>query len=125
MRLEFFGDELESLRHFDPLTQMSHEKIENVTLPPAGELGVLKRLIQEEVQSPKPQAQDVTTPAEQAQSPTSKLKTEVLRTRTPACVPADRPEIRQPRRRDACATQCVCHCSGRHVRAPVHFGRRF
>ncbi len=96
VRLEFFGDELESLRHFDPLTQMSHEKIENVTLPPAGELGVLKRLIQEEVQSPKPQAQDVTTPAEQAQSPTSKLKTEVLRTRTPACVPADRPEIRQP-----------------------------
>ena len=27
VRLEFFGDELESLRHFDPLTQMSREEI--------------------------------------------------------------------------------------------------
>ncbi len=53
VRLEFFGDELESLRHFDPLTQVSHEGIESVTLPPAGELGVLKRLVQEEVHGPK------------------------------------------------------------------------
>ncbi len=27
VRLEFFGDELESLRHFDPLTQISREEI--------------------------------------------------------------------------------------------------
>ncbi|MEW6160421.1 MAG: transcription-repair coupling factor [Verrucomicrobiota bacterium] len=43
VRLEFFGDELESLRLFDPLTQVSREAIEAVTLPPAGELGLLKR----------------------------------------------------------------------------------
>ena len=41
-RLEFFGDELESLRHFDPLTQISREEIVTATVPPAGELGILK-----------------------------------------------------------------------------------
>ena len=45
VRLEFFGDELESLRHFDPLTQISRDDVilTGVTLPPAGELGILKR----------------------------------------------------------------------------------
>jgi transcription-repair coupling factor (superfamily II helicase) len=43
VRLEFFGDDLESLRQFDPVTQISRESIESITLPPAGELGVLKR----------------------------------------------------------------------------------
>ena len=42
VRLEFFGDELESLRYFDPLTQISREEISGVALPPAGELGILK-----------------------------------------------------------------------------------
>ena len=46
VRLEFFGDELESLRHFDPLTQMSRAEIGAVTMPPAGELGILKSSIQ-------------------------------------------------------------------------------
>jgi len=44
VRLEFFGNELESLRHFDPLTQISREEILSVTLPPAGELGILKKM---------------------------------------------------------------------------------
>jgi transcription-repair coupling factor (superfamily II helicase) len=44
VRLEFFGDELESLRQFDPLTQMSREEITAVTMPPAGELGLLKQM---------------------------------------------------------------------------------
>ena len=44
VRLEFFGDELESLREFDPGTQMSRREIETVVIPPAGELGLLKRL---------------------------------------------------------------------------------
>ena len=43
VRLEFFGDELESLREFDPLTQISRDEIVSVTLPPAGELGTLKQ----------------------------------------------------------------------------------
>jgi transcription-repair coupling factor (superfamily II helicase) len=47
VRLEFFGNELESLRYFDPLTQISREPVDTVTLPPAGELGILKRMIQE------------------------------------------------------------------------------
>jgi transcription-repair coupling factor (superfamily II helicase) len=46
-RLEFFGDELESLRFFDPATQVSREEITAVTLPPGGELGILKRSIQD------------------------------------------------------------------------------
>ena len=45
VRLEFFGDELESLRHFDPQTQISRDEIQAVTIPPAGELGILKRQI--------------------------------------------------------------------------------
>jgi transcription-repair coupling factor (superfamily II helicase) len=43
VRLEFFGDTLESLRGFDPHTQISREAIGEATLPPAGELGILKR----------------------------------------------------------------------------------
>ena len=43
VRLEFFGDELESLREFDPLTQVSRGEILSVTLPPAGEIGILRR----------------------------------------------------------------------------------
>jgi transcription-repair coupling factor (superfamily II helicase) len=43
VRLEFFGDELESLREFDPLTQISRDEIVSITLPPAGELGILKQ----------------------------------------------------------------------------------
>jgi transcription-repair coupling factor (superfamily II helicase) len=43
VRMEFFGDELESLRHFDPLTQISREEISGVTIPPGGELGILKK----------------------------------------------------------------------------------
>lgn len=46
VRLEFFGDELESLRTFDPISQMSRDPIESVTVPPGGELGILKRLVQ-------------------------------------------------------------------------------
>jgi transcription-repair coupling factor (superfamily II helicase) len=42
VRLEFFGDELESLRNFDPLTQISREEIASLTIPPGGELAILK-----------------------------------------------------------------------------------
>lgn len=42
VRLEFFGNDLDSLRHFDPLTQISREAMESLTIPPGGELGVLK-----------------------------------------------------------------------------------
>lgn len=42
VRMEFFGDELESLRYFDPASQISRETISSVVLPPAGELGLLK-----------------------------------------------------------------------------------
>ncbi len=45
VRLEFFGDELESLREFDPATQISRQPLTEITLPPAGELGILKRLL--------------------------------------------------------------------------------
>jgi transcription-repair coupling factor (superfamily II helicase) len=57
VRLEFFGDELESLRQFDPLTQISRAEITAVTMPPAGELGLLKgmRSAERGVRSENPQ----------------------------------------------------------------------
>jgi transcription-repair coupling factor (superfamily II helicase) len=48
VRLEFFGDELESLREFDPFTQISRGEIAAITIPPAGELGILKQRQNEE-----------------------------------------------------------------------------
>ncbi|HOA60963.1 MAG: transcription-repair coupling factor [Verrucomicrobia bacterium] len=45
VRLEFFGDTLESLRLFDPQTQISREEIEQITLAPAGEIGLLRQLL--------------------------------------------------------------------------------
>jgi transcription-repair coupling factor (superfamily II helicase) len=42
LRLEFFGDELESIRQFDPAAQTSQGRVPSVTLPPAGEWELLK-----------------------------------------------------------------------------------
>lgn len=47
LRIEFFGDEVESLREFDPLTQLSREQVTSMILSPAGELGLLKRMVGE------------------------------------------------------------------------------
>jgi transcription-repair coupling factor (superfamily II helicase) len=38
VRLEYFGDEIESLRHFDPITQRSLAPVEKVLVGPAGEI---------------------------------------------------------------------------------------
>ena len=46
VRLEFFGDELESLREFDPHHQRSRDTIDSVVLPPAGELGLFRKLLE-------------------------------------------------------------------------------
>ncbi|HEY4417378.1 MAG TPA: transcription-repair coupling factor [Verrucomicrobiae bacterium] len=43
VRLEFFGDELESLRQFDPQSQISRGEITEITIPPAGEIGILRQ----------------------------------------------------------------------------------
>ncbi len=43
IRLEFFGNEIESLRYFDPISQVSLEEISAASLSPAGELGILKQ----------------------------------------------------------------------------------
>ena len=48
VRIEFFGNEVESIRYFDPQTQMSLEKIESVVLSPAGEFGILLRDLDED-----------------------------------------------------------------------------
>ncbi|MGH7989542.1 MAG: transcription-repair coupling factor, partial [Limisphaerales bacterium] len=47
IRLEFFGDELESLREFDPLTQISRGEISEIIIPPAGEIGILKNCVEQ------------------------------------------------------------------------------
>ncbi|MCH2378048.1 MAG: transcription-repair coupling factor [Pedosphaera sp.] len=44
VRCEFFGNELESLRYFNPLSQVSREKIEQATFAPGGEVGLLRRM---------------------------------------------------------------------------------
>jgi len=41
VRCEFFGDELESLREFNPLTQVSRETIKEAVVSPGGEVGLL------------------------------------------------------------------------------------
>ncbi|HEX9048436.1 MAG TPA: DEAD/DEAH box helicase, partial [Verrucomicrobiae bacterium] len=46
VRLEFFGDELESLRYFDPATQISREGIATALISPAGEIGILKKQLE-------------------------------------------------------------------------------
>ncbi|HEV7925020.1 MAG TPA: DEAD/DEAH box helicase, partial [Verrucomicrobiae bacterium] len=43
VRLEFFGNELESLRYFDPITQVSREEVREITIAPGGEIGLLKK----------------------------------------------------------------------------------
>ena len=48
VRLEFFGDELESLRLFDPLTQISRDTVQEIIIPPGGELGLLKQALARE-----------------------------------------------------------------------------
>ena len=44
IRLEFFGDDLDSLRSFDPITQISRGTLGDAVIPPAGELALLKKL---------------------------------------------------------------------------------
>ncbi|MCG3149929.1 MAG: Transcription-repair-coupling factor [Verrucomicrobiae bacterium] len=43
VRLELSGDEVESIRSFDPVSQQSRDKLESVSVTPAGELGLLKK----------------------------------------------------------------------------------
>ena len=44
VRCEFFGDELDSLRYFNPQSQVSREKIDQASFSPGGEVGLLKRM---------------------------------------------------------------------------------
>jgi transcription-repair coupling factor (superfamily II helicase) len=43
VRVEFSGNEIESIRTFDPTTQQSRDKRETLVVTPAGELGILKQ----------------------------------------------------------------------------------
>ncbi len=53
IRLEFWGDTLESLRYFDPHTQMSREKTADITLAPGGEFGLLRQALAANAAAPK------------------------------------------------------------------------
>ncbi|MCJ8322300.1 MAG: transcription-repair coupling factor [Rhizobiales bacterium] len=44
-RLDFFGDTLESIKSFDPLTQRSQAKLKGITILPAGELTLNEKSI--------------------------------------------------------------------------------
>lgn len=41
IRVEFFGNEVDSIRQFDPHTQMSQKKVNFADVSPAGEIGIL------------------------------------------------------------------------------------
>jgi len=43
VRVELAGDEVESIRSFDPVSQQSRDKLESLNIAPAGELGLLKK----------------------------------------------------------------------------------
>jgi transcription-repair coupling factor (superfamily II helicase) len=43
LRVEFYGDRLESIRTFDPVTQQSREKLPEIEFAAAGEVGFLKK----------------------------------------------------------------------------------
>lgn len=45
VRIELFGDEIETIRHFDPLTQRSIDTINHVGLGPAGEILLTERAV--------------------------------------------------------------------------------
>ena len=42
LRLEFFGEEIESMREFDPHAQTSRDPVAECVIPPAGELSLLR-----------------------------------------------------------------------------------
>ncbi len=46
VRVELAGDEIESIRSFDPVSQQSKDKLESLIVTPAGELGLLKKSIE-------------------------------------------------------------------------------
>ncbi len=46
VRLEFFGDELESIRYFQPESQLTRDRVEKIELTPGGELGIIKQQIE-------------------------------------------------------------------------------
>ncbi|MBL9139352.1 MAG: transcription-repair coupling factor [Verrucomicrobiales bacterium] len=45
VRIEFFGNDVDSIREFDPLTQLTRDRLDQITIGPAGELGLLRRLV--------------------------------------------------------------------------------
>lgn len=47
VRIEFFGNEVDSIRYFDPQTQMSLEKVSRIVIAPAGEFGILLKELDE------------------------------------------------------------------------------
>ena len=46
VRVELAGDEIESIRSFDPVSQQSKDKLESLIVTPAGELGLLKKSVE-------------------------------------------------------------------------------
>ncbi len=62
LRLEFFGDELESIREFDPHQQTSRGPVETVVIPPAGELNLFRKRFQPAVPSAEEEGITTTLP---------------------------------------------------------------
>lgn len=61
VRAEFFGDEIDSLREFNPASQISCGDIEKTLIPPAGELGLLNHQIEVQIKLDKTNEENVSS----------------------------------------------------------------
>lgn len=74
VRIEFFGDEVESLRSFDPLSQRSLEPLANLTLLPSRELVITPASLQEFVPRLKERADLLDIPADRRRQLVTELQ---------------------------------------------------
>ena len=63
VRLDFFGDEIESIRKFDPATQRTIEKLESILITPAREFIIPRS---DDFNRPAPHSDDFSRPSEPA-----------------------------------------------------------
>lgn len=74
VRIDFFGDTIETLRSFDPLSQRSQEELESLTLLPPRELVLTPETLPPFVQRLKERADQLDIPADRRRQLTTELQ---------------------------------------------------
>ncbi len=74
VRIEFFGDNVETIRYFDPLTQRSLEPLEQLNLLPSRELVLTQDLLEEFIPRLKERADQLDIPADRRRQLVSELQ---------------------------------------------------